>query len=144
MDNATRAGLVIGVLAVLVVLWFVWRFFFALFKHVVIALVLGAIGAGAYYYLRARPPARNPAIGKYAYLKENGKYLGVIEAEGDDNQRGKVWVVRPPGRYPVIYAKPRVAIKDRLEPGAPLEDPEASPTPTPSVRKGKRTARPKP
>lgn len=141
MDNATRAGLVIGVLAVLVVLWLVWRFFFALFKHVIIALVIGAIGATGYYYFRARPPARNPAIGKYAYLKENGKYLGVIENEGDDNQRGAVWVVRPPGRYPVVYAKTRVAVKERLDPTVQLDEPEATPTPSPARPAAGRKAR---
>lgn len=106
-------GIIIG--AVLaggaLIMWLASKFFFRFIRQIVIVLLIGVAGAGFYVYRMV--PRGNPAIGKHAFLKENGKYLGVVEASGEDNRRGEVWVIRPPGRYPVMYSKARVVLKDK-------------------------------
>lgn len=91
--------------------WLLWRFFRGLFRiYLVIFLILVA-GVG-YIYHRSTIPVRRQGIGRHAYLIENGKYLGIVEGEGDDRTRGEVWVIRPPGRYPLIYSKNRVRLEE--------------------------------
>ena len=131
MDGFTiKAALVIGLLLLIGFLWLVWKFFFKLFKHVLIMLLIGGAGA-AYYYYRSLPPPPPDYVGKHAYMKETGVYIGVVEAQGDDSRRGPVWIVRPVGGYPQRYAKSRVMLKDKMElkpeqtPAAPA--PEAKP-----------------
>jgi hypothetical protein len=136
MDYSVKIGLVVGLLALLAILWAVWKFFTALFKYVIIGLVVAAIGAGLTWY-RMQPPPRNPNFGKHAYLKENGAYLGVVESQGDDNQRGEVWIIRPPGGHPAMYRKSRVDLKDKYEP-PPSPAPEPSPAANAPARKGKK------
>jgi hypothetical protein len=112
----TKVGLAIGVLLLIGFLWLIWKFFAKLFKHVIIVLLLSVAGS-AFYYYRSLPPERAPTpyIGKHAYMKENGEYIGVVEAEGNDNRRGPVWIIRPVGGYPQKYAKARVTLKDKIE-----------------------------
>jgi hypothetical protein len=129
MDKQTIIiAAVIGLLAVSAVLWFVWKVYFRLFKHFLIALLIGLAGAAIYYY-RSLPPPPDPSLGKHAYLSASGKYLGVVEGQGEDNRRGPVWIIRPPGGYQVIYAKSRVVLKDKREPE--LRD-ESAPAPSPA------------
>lgn len=128
-----------GGLLLLAFLWLVWKFFFKLLKHFIIILLLGGIFAGAYWY-RSLPPPKNPAIGKHAYLTENGKYLGLVEGEGDDPRRGPVWVTRAPGGHPLMYGKARVTLKDKRDLSSePTPEPSATPTPPsktkPAVKK---------
>ena len=138
MGYTTKLGLVIGLLVLLGIIWLVWKFFTTLFKYVIIGLIVAAIGGGLTWY-RLRLPARNPAIGKHAYLKENGKYLGVVEGQGEDNRRGEVWAVRLPGGYPMMYSKTRVDLKDRFEP-PPSPSPEPSPANVPAGKGKKKNA----
>lgn len=133
MDGFTlKAALAIGLLLLIGLLWLVWKFFFKLFKHVVIMLLIGGAGA-AFYYYRSLPPPPPEYIGKHAYMKENGKYIGVVEAQGDDERRGPVWIIRPVGGPPVRYAKSRVTLKDKMElkpEQTPAMIPEAKPAAT--------------
>ncbi|MDX2041794.1 MAG: hypothetical protein SF097_11110 [Acidobacteriota bacterium] len=118
-----------GGLLLLAFLWLIWKFFFKLLKHFVIILILGGIFAGVSWY-RNQPPPKNPAIGKHAYLTESGKYLGVVEGEGDDPRRGAVWVTRFPGGHPLMYGKSRVTLKDKRDLASePTPEPTATPTP---------------
>jgi hypothetical protein len=103
----------IAFLVVIVVLWLVWKFFSRLFKFFLAGLLIVLIGAGTYIYRMT--PQRDPNIGKHAYLKRNGLYLGTVEGSGEDNQRGKVWFIRPPGGYPTRYLKSNVVLKDYIE-----------------------------
>ncbi|MGE0127321.1 MAG: hypothetical protein AB7U82_04365 [Blastocatellales bacterium] len=129
MDGFTiKTALVIGLLVLIGFLWLVWKFFFKLFKHVLIMLLIGGAGA-AYYYYRSLPPPPPEYVGKHAYMKENGTYIGVVEGQGDDNRRGPVWIVRPVGGYPQRYAKTRVTLKDKME-----LRPEQSPSPKPEAK----------
>lgn len=129
--DSIKLILVGGALFLLVMFWIVWKFFFKMVKHLIIIVVLGGIFAGVSWY-RSLPPAKNPALGKHAYLTENGKYLGVVEGEGDDPRRGAVWNIRLPGGYPLMYGKSRVTLKDKRD-LASEPKPEPSPTPTPAA-----------
>lgn len=129
MDGYTTKMLIVGgALIALLFLWVIWKFFFSLLKHVLIILILGGVFAGVYWY-RNQPPPKNPAIGKHAYMTESGKYLGVVEGEGDDPRRGAVWNIRPPGDHPRMFAKSRVTLKDKRDLAS---EPTPEPTPTPS------------
>jgi len=137
MDGyATKLLVVGGVLLAVVFLWVIWKFFFGMIKHAVIILLLGGAFAGAYYFFRTpSSPAKNPAIGKHAYLTESGKYLGVVEGEGDDARRGPVWNIRFPGDHPKMYGKSRVTLKDKRDPASePTPSPTATPAPMPAAK----------
>ena len=137
MDYTTKLILGVSALGALLLVWAVWKFFTSLLKHVLIALALAAVGAGGYWSrMRSQP---NPAIGKHAYLRDNGRYLGVVEGAGDDAQRGEVWAIRPPGGYPKMYGRGRVVLKDKYEP-PPSPSPEPSPSPSPPPPRGKKGA----
>jgi hypothetical protein len=125
MDGLTmKVALTIGALLLIGFLLVVWKFFAKMFKHVVIMLLIGAAGA-AFYYYRSLPPPRPLYVGKHAYMKDNGEYIGVVEGQGQDSRRGPVWIVRPVGGYPQKYSKSRVMLKDKME-----LKPEQTPAPT--------------
>jgi hypothetical protein len=131
-----------GILTVIILLWVVWKFFSKLFKFFAIALI--AVVAWAGIYILRTQSARDPSIGKHAYLTENGKYLGVVEGAGEDNQRGRVWIIRPPGRYPLMYSKTRVTLKDKREiEKEPKEEPSPNPSASPGSGKGKKKGSPR-
>ncbi len=129
MDEYTiKTAIAVGVVVLIGGLWLVWKFFYKFFKHVVIALLIGAAGA-TIYYLRSLPPPPPSHIGKHAYLVASGKYLGVVEGQGKDRERGEVWIVRPPGGYTRMYSKSRVTLKDKRDPEAEAEStPAVAPT----------------
>jgi hypothetical protein len=117
MDGLTmKAALAIGAVLLIGFLWLIWKFFAQVFKHVVIMLVLCVAGVTFFYFrYRSFSPRPKPDIGKHAYMKEGGEYIGVVEAEGEDSRRGKVWIIRPLGGYPQKYSKARVTLKDKME-----------------------------
>lgn len=137
--DSTKLLILGGALVLLVIFWLVWKFFFSMVKHLIIIVILGGVFAGVYWY-RSLPPPKNPAFGKHAYLTENGKYLGVVESEGEDPRRGAVWNIRLPGGHPLMYGKSRVTLKDKRDLASePKSEPSPSPTP-PSAAKTKPPA----
>jgi hypothetical protein len=114
MDGLTmKAALAIGAVLLILFLWLIWKFFSKLFKHVIIMLLIGAVGA-TYYYCRSLPPPPPSYVGKHAYMDE--VYIGVVENQAEDRQRGPVWIIRPIGGGPPMkYAKRRVTLKDKME-----------------------------
>jgi hypothetical protein len=131
MDGLTmKVALTISALLLIGFLFLVWKFFAKAFKHVVIMLFIGAALMTFFYFrYRSLPPPASPYKGKHAYIKANGEYIGVVEAEGEDSRRGKVWIIRPVGGYPQKYSKLRVELKDKME-----LKPEPTPTPTPESK----------
>jgi hypothetical protein len=119
-----KVALAIGALLLIGLLLVVWKFFAKVFKHVVIMLLIGMAGS-AFYYYRSLPPPKPLYVGKHAYMKENGEYIGVVEGQAEDSRRGAVWIVRPVGGYPQKYSKARVTLKDKIE-----LKPEQPPAPT--------------
>jgi hypothetical protein len=130
MDGLTmKVSLTIGALLLIGFLLVVWKFFAKVFKHVVIMLLIGVAGAAFFIYAvyiryGSLSTPVSPYKGKHAYMKANGEYIGVVEAEGEDSRRGKVWIIRPVGGYPQKYSKARVELKDML-----VIKPEPTPTP---------------
>lgn len=132
--DTTKLMIAGAALVILVFLWLVWKFFFSLLKHFLIILLLSGIFAGAYWY-RNHIPKRESSVGKHAYMTETGKYLGVVEGEGEDNRRGPVWNIRFPGSYPRMYSKSRVTLKDQRDIASePTPEPTESPKPSPTVK----------
>src|SRR5262249_47021910 len=131
MDGLTmKAALVIGALLLIGLLWLVWKFFTKIFKHVVIMLVLTVAGVTFFYFrYHSLPPPASPYKGKHAYMKANGEYIGVVEAEGEDDRRGPVWIVRTLGGNPHKFSKSRVMLKDKME-----LKPEQTPAPSPESK----------
>lgn len=128
--DLTMTALAVGVLLLLVLLWILWKFSLRLLKFALLALLIVGIGVAGYWY-RMRPPPKPAGIGQHAYLSATGKYLGVVEGQGDDRSRGAVWIVRFPGGYPVMYSKARVALKDKRDLASePTPEPTATPTAT--------------
>ena len=116
----------VALLIVAAILWLVWKFFFSLFKHVLMALFIAAIASGVYYYVMSQPPAKDPNVGKHAYGVSSGRYLGVIEAATEDS-----FVVKL-GSAQTKYPKARVTVKEKMDP-VTVESP--SPTVTPRNNK---------
>jgi hypothetical protein len=114
MDKFTLTlVLTAGLVVVLGVLWFTWKYHFELFKYFLVAFIFfGVVVAAFIYRMRPVEPRRDPAIGKHAYMRQTGEYLGVVEGSGRDRQRGEVWFVRPPGGYLLMYGKSRVTLRD--------------------------------
>jgi membrane protein implicated in regulation of membrane protease activity len=107
-----------GVVVLLGILWFTWKYHFRLFKYLLAALIFfAAVTATLIYRLQPVPPKRNPTIGKHAYMKQTGEYLGVVEGSARDRQRGEVWIVRPPGGYQLMYGKSRLTLRDEDDNG---------------------------
>lgn len=126
-----------GALLLLLILWLVWKFFFKLLKHFIIILILGGIFVGVYWY-RSQPPPKNSAIGKHAYMTESGRWLGLIEGEGDDPRRGAVWITRVPGDHQKMYGKSRVTLKDKRDIASePTPEPTATPAPSAKTKPAK-------
>lgn len=126
-----------GLLLAGVFLIVVWKLFFSFLKHALIILILGSAFVAFYWYRTHSAPEKNPAIGKHAYLTETGKYLGVIEGEGEDSRRGAVWNIRFPGGHPRMYGKSRVTLKDKRDLASePTPEPTATPTPSPAAKPG--------
>ncbi|MFN0087751.1 MAG: hypothetical protein ACKVX9_20335 [Blastocatellia bacterium] len=139
MDYTTKLTLAIIALLILGLFWVVWKFFTSLLKHLLIALILAAIGAGLYW--RRLLPEAHPAIGRHAYLRDNGKYLGIVESLGEDPQRGDVWAIRLPGGYPKMYSRSRVVLKEKFEASSPEPSPTVAEPPAKSPsKKGKKGA----
>jgi hypothetical protein len=114
MDKFTLTlVLTAGLVVILGVLWFTWKYHLEFFKYFLVAFIFfGVVVAAFIYRMRPVEPRRDPAIGKHAYMRQTGEYLGVVEGSGRDRQRGEVWFVRPPGGYLLMYGKSRVTLRD--------------------------------
>jgi len=148
MDGLTmKVALTIGALLLIGFLLVVWKFFAKVFKHVVIMLLIGVAGAAFFVYIvyirygSFSTPTTSSYKGKHAYMKVSGEYIGVVEAEGEDSRRGKVWIIRPAGGYPQKYSKARVELKDSMElkqEPTPAPTPESKPSPDKVDKKKKK------
>lgn len=112
MEPVTLLIVIAGVLVIVALGWVVVRFFFRLIKHILIALILGAVLAGGWYYLFLYTP-RDPNIGKRAYVTTTNEYVGEVIYSANDDLLGPVWVVKSPGGYPTKYRKSRLTLKDK-------------------------------
>ncbi len=112
MEPVTLLIIIAGALVIVGLGWVVVRFFFRLIKHILIAVILGAVLAFGWYYLFLYAP-RDPNIGKRAYVTTTDQYVGEVIASGNDDQLGPIWIVKSPSGYPTKYRKSRLTLKDK-------------------------------
>lgn len=133
----------IAALVGLAILWFVWKFFYTVFKHVLVGLFVLVLGAGGYWYLRSSEPPRAPEVGKHVYGAVSKRYLGQVQSVTQDPAKGVVYGVRAPGGQITGYAKSYVVLKDVMDDVA-LPSPTLAATPALNLRpsrSGKKGAR---
>lgn len=101
--------LVAGALVLLIIGWVIFKFFFKLLKHFIMAAILAA-AIGVFYYQPWNnfSPTKDPNIGKFVYGLSSSNFLGVVV--GDDGENS--WIVEKSG-LKMKYAKGRVVLKDR-------------------------------
>ncbi|MFN7926687.1 MAG: hypothetical protein U0Y68_01885 [Blastocatellia bacterium] len=93
--------------AVLVVGGLLFKFFFKLLKHFILAVILAVIVAALWYQPFSTP--KDPNLGKFAYGTVSNSFLGVVVA--DDKANGS-WVVEKSGMR-MKYPKSKVLLKDK-------------------------------
>ncbi len=136
----TKMVMAIGLLILISLLWVVWKFFYTVFKHVLVALFIAAIGSGVYYYVMNQTPPKDTNLGKHAYGASSGRYLGEIEAAQNDPQSGPVWIIRQLGGQLTKLPKARVIVKDKMDAVAvESPTPAATPAQTPKPKSGRKT-----
>ena len=123
----------IALLIGLAVLWFVWKFFYTVFKHVLVGLFMLVLGAGAYFYFRSSAPSRPPEVGKYVYGLSSKRYLGVVQSVQRDGSK-VTYAVREPGGQTKGYQQGYVELVDKIR----AEEPSPTPEPSPTVNNNQR------
>ena len=82
----------------------------------VVAVLTGLLVAHYAFHVQFfHREAKDPNLGKYAYSKWNGQYLGRVEGA---KQAAQEWVIREPAGALIGVAKFRVELSD-LRPGPP-------------------------
>jgi uncharacterized membrane-anchored protein YitT (DUF2179 family) len=94
-------------LVLLFIGWVLFKFFFRLLKHFILAVVLAVIVALFWYQPNATRP--DPNIGKFAYGTVSNSFLGVVVA--NDKEDGS-WIVEKSGMR-MKYPKSKVILKDK-------------------------------
>lgn len=134
-DPYTRqVVMAIGALIVMAVLWFVWRFFFSLFKYVVIGIFLFVASGAVYWWMNSSTPERAPEVGKHAYGAISKRYLGKVQSVVNDGSRGITLGVRAPGGTITSYPKESIVLRDEMIAVEPTATPASSPTPTGTLK----------
>jgi hypothetical protein len=104
--------LIVGLAVALGLLLLIWRFFFRLLKHILIATVIGILVAFIWFQMMPSAPV-NPNIGKKAYSNATGKFVGTVVGAAHDREMGEVWIVEPPGGYKTKYRRSSLTLRDR-------------------------------
>ena len=128
----------IALLVGLAVLWFIWKFFYTVFKHVLIGLFMLVIGSVGYWYFRSSAPPRAPEVGKYVYGVSSKRYLGVVQSVQRDGSK-VTYGVRGTGGQITAYQQGYVELVDKIRADEPSPTPEPSPTLKNNLRPRKRS-----
>lgn len=112
MEPLSWLIIIVAVLILAALVWVAARFFFRLLKHIIIAVVLGAVLTLGWYYFFLYVP-RDPNIGRHAYITGTEQYVGDVIGSANDEALGAVWVVKRPNGYATKYPKSRVTLKDK-------------------------------
>ncbi len=128
----------IGFLLCITILWFIWKFFYTLFKYVLVGLFMLAIGSVGYWYLRSSAPPRPPEVGKYVYGVSSKRYLGVVQSVQRDGSK-VTYGVRGSGGQITAYQQGYVELVDKIRADEPSPTPEPSPTLKNNLRPRKRS-----
>ena len=120
----------------LAILWFVWKFFYTVFKHLIVGLLVLSLGACGYWYFRSSAPPRAREIGKHVYGVTSKRYLGEVQSVYNDQQKGVVFGVRAPGGQIASYGKDNVVLSDQMR-----DEPSLTPLPSASPALNLKPAR---
>lgn len=94
-------------IVLLVVGWVIFKFFFKLLKHFILAIILAAVVA--FFWYQPFSPTKDPNIGKFAYGTGSNSFLGVVVA---NDKEGGSWIVEKSGMR-MKYSKSKVLLKDK-------------------------------
>lgn len=94
-------------IAVLIVGGLLFKFFFKLLKHFILAVILAVVVALLWYRPDFSTP--NPNLGKFAYGTISNSFLGVVVA---DDKEGGSWIVEKSGQR-MKYPKSKVVLKEK-------------------------------
>jgi hypothetical protein len=127
-DPYTRqVVMAIGFLLGITILWFIWKFFYTIFKHVLVGLFMLLIGSVGYWWFRSSEPPRPSEVGKYVYGTSSKRYLGVVQSV--EREGSKVtYAVRAPGGQIMGYQQGYVELEDKMREVEPVPTAEPSPT----------------
>lgn len=88
----------------------------------VLAMVFGLALANLYTYTQyggtmfdsyfAKDEKPSPAVGKFAYAKGTGNYIGIIKGEGTSAKRGAVYYIEQAGGQMMEAAKDKVEVRE--------------------------------
>lgn len=110
MEPVSIIWIVVGGIVLLGLGWAAIKFFFRLAKHLIIALILAVILMVVWYQpWNWKNQAKDPNIGKLAYITGTDKFVGVIV--GSDNSEG-VWIVEM-GNHRTKYSKSRLDLRSK-------------------------------
>ncbi|NOT63615.1 MAG: hypothetical protein HOP19_25670 [Acidobacteria bacterium] len=127
-DPYTRqVVMAIGFLIGITILWFIWKFFYTIFKHVLVGLFMLVIGSVGYWYFRSSEPPRPPEVGKHVYGVSSKRYLGVVQSVQRDGSK-VTFGVREPGGQIKGYQQGYVELEEKMREVEPLPTPAPSPT----------------
>lgn len=109
MEPLTLLTVMVGALVVVALGWVLIKFFFRLAKHLILAFIVGVVLMLLWYQpWHWGRPAKDPNIGKLAYIAGTDRFVGVVVgAEGNE------WIVEKSGGYRTRYAKARLILKDK-------------------------------
>lgn len=94
-------------IVLLVVGGVIFKFFFKLLKHFLLAIILAIVVAVFWY--QPFSLSKDPNLGKFAYGTISNSFLGVVVA--DDKENGS-WIVEKSGMR-MKYPKSKVLLKDK-------------------------------
>ena len=87
-----------------------------------LAIVFGVGLANLYTYTQyggtmfdryfAGEKKQSPAVGKFAYAKGTGDYIGIIKGEGNSPRRGPVYYIEQAGGQMMEAAKEKVEVRE--------------------------------
>ena len=138
-DPYTRqVVMAIALLIGLAVLWFIWKFFYTVFKHVLVGLLVLVLGAGGYWYFRSSAPPRPPEVGKHVYGVSSKRYLGVVQSVQRDGSK-VTYGVRGSGGQITGYQQGYVELVDKIRAEEPSPTLQPSPTLNSNPRPRKRS-----
>ena len=138
-DPYTRQVIMaIALLVGITILWFIWKFFYTVFKHVLVGLFMLVIGSVGYWYFRSSAPPRPPEVGKYVYGVSSKRYLGVVQSVQRDGSK-VTYGVRGSGGQVTGYQQGYVELVDKIRAEEPSPTPEPSPTLKNNLKPRKRS-----
>ena len=101
-----------------------WRRIKILLVGSLVAIVVGLLLVNTYTYFQyggtmfdryLKSEKKSPHVGKFAYAKGTGDYVGIIKGEGVSPRRGTVYFIEQAGGQMMEVPKDRVEVSDQIK-----------------------------